>query len=102
MVLGFKPKYKVHGGSEAENLALQNIQVCGLPKTRRLEADFLFIDRRDCEWFSLTCLPSFSLGRGANTVDCLFLVAPTSMNPSEAITPNTSEGKRKKARCPHC
>jgi NAD+ synthase (glutamine-hydrolysing) len=28
MVLGFKPKYKVHGGSMAENLALQNIQVC--------------------------------------------------------------------------
>lgn len=27
MVLGFKPKYKVHGGSVAENLALQNIQV---------------------------------------------------------------------------
>ncbi|KAJ9110837.1 glutamine-dependent NAD(+) synthetase [Naganishia cerealis] len=26
MVLGFKPKYKVHGGSSAENLALQNIQ----------------------------------------------------------------------------
>ncbi|KAJ9101237.1 glutamine-dependent NAD(+) synthetase [Naganishia friedmannii] len=26
MVLGFKPKYKVHGGSAAENLALQNIQ----------------------------------------------------------------------------
>lgn len=27
LVLGFKPKYKVHGGSETENLALQNIQV---------------------------------------------------------------------------
>lgn len=27
MVTGVKPKFKVHGGSEAENLALQNIQV---------------------------------------------------------------------------
>jgi hypothetical protein len=39
MVLGFKPKYKVHGGSEAENLALQNIQVCGLLELRCLEAE---------------------------------------------------------------
>lgn len=27
-VTGVKPKFKVHGGSAAENLALQNIQVC--------------------------------------------------------------------------
>ena len=27
-VTGVKPKYRVHGGSDAENLALQNIQVC--------------------------------------------------------------------------
>jgi len=26
-VTGHKPKFKVHGGSNAENLALQNIQV---------------------------------------------------------------------------
>lgn len=27
LVTGVKPKFKVHGGSQAENLALQNIQV---------------------------------------------------------------------------
>lgn len=27
-VTGVKPQYRVHGGSAAENLALQNIQVC--------------------------------------------------------------------------
>jgi NAD+ synthase (glutamine-hydrolysing) len=27
LVTGHKPKFKVHGGSQAENLALQNIQV---------------------------------------------------------------------------
>lgn len=28
MVTGVKPKFRAHGGSNAENLALQNIQVC--------------------------------------------------------------------------
>jgi NAD+ synthase (glutamine-hydrolysing) len=28
-VTGVKPKFKVHGGTNAENLALQNIQVRG-------------------------------------------------------------------------
>ena len=28
MVTGVKPQFKVHGGTSAENLALQNIQVC--------------------------------------------------------------------------
>ena len=28
MVMGMVPKFKVHGGSPRENLALQNIQVC--------------------------------------------------------------------------
>lgn len=28
MITGKKPTYKVHGGGSAENLALQNIQVC--------------------------------------------------------------------------
>lgn len=27
-VTGIKPKFKIHGGTTAENLALQNIQVC--------------------------------------------------------------------------
>lgn len=27
-VTGITPKFRVHGGSQAENLALQNIQVC--------------------------------------------------------------------------
>jgi NAD+ synthase (glutamine-hydrolysing) len=27
LITGVKPKFKVHGGSQAENLALQNIQV---------------------------------------------------------------------------
>lgn len=27
VVTGVKPKFRVHGGTEAENLALQNIQV---------------------------------------------------------------------------
>lgn len=30
MVTGVKPKFRVHGGSNAENLALQNIQVSRL------------------------------------------------------------------------
>lgn len=32
-VTGIKPRFRVHGGSEAENLALQNIQVrsCDVP-----------------------------------------------------------------------
>jgi NAD+ synthase (glutamine-hydrolysing) len=28
LVTGKTPRFKVHGGSQAENLALQNIQVC--------------------------------------------------------------------------
>ena len=28
MVTGVKPRFRVHGGTSAENLALQNIQVC--------------------------------------------------------------------------
>lgn len=38
LVLGFKPKYKVHGGSEAENLALQNIQVRRAYNTHRFRS----------------------------------------------------------------
>lgn len=28
LITGHMPRFKVHGGSNAENLALQNIQVC--------------------------------------------------------------------------
>jgi hypothetical protein len=36
LITGVKPKFKVHGGSQAENLALQNIQVSiSQPSTSR-------------------------------------------------------------------
>ena len=36
LITGVKPQYKLHGGSQAENLALQNIQVRGRPATNPL------------------------------------------------------------------
>lgn len=32
LITGHMPRFKVHGGSNAENLALQNIQVCRPPR----------------------------------------------------------------------
>lgn len=62
-VTGIKPKFKVHGGSNAENLALQNIQVCQLS----LQWSIYFLDltrnvlRPGCGWCFRTCSRSLCL-----------------------------------------
>jgi hypothetical protein len=71
-VTGHKPKFKVHGGSNAENLALQNIQVslCLCCKSRD---DLELIRTTSCRLVYEWCLPTFSrnccLGRGASSAD---------------------------------
>jgi hypothetical protein len=81
-VTGHKPKFKVHGGSNAENLALQNIQVslC-LCCTSRDDLELIRTTscRLVCEW----CLPTSSrnccLGRGASSAGCWYSEVPMSM-----------------------
>ncbi len=58
-VTGIKPKFKVHGGSNAENLALQNIQVCQFSFAMRIlspnEKTQNNCPRPGCAWCSRTC-----------------------------------------------
>ncbi len=58
-VTATKPKFKVHGGSNAENLALQNIQVSPyLCCTSR--DDLVLIRTTPCRLVYEWCLPTFS------------------------------------------
>ena len=66
---GKMPQFAAHGGSNAENLALQNIQVrlrchdCGC----NLSCSYL---RRACAWSSVTCWRSCCHGQEANKEVC--------------------------------
>lgn len=66
LVTGKTPQFKVHGGTNAENLALQNIQVrdISLNQSTNLTTGY----RHGCEWLLATCLPNFSHGLGVRTV----------------------------------
>lgn len=78
-VTGVKPQFRAHGGSSAENLALQNIQVyLSIVWTRLLEVDKLFC-RRDCAWCWRTCLPNSSHGFEAELEVYLYWVVQMSM-----------------------
>jgi NAD+ synthase (glutamine-hydrolysing) len=74
LVTNKTPRFKVHGGSEAENLALQNIQVQTLISRTNLY-------RRGYEWFWPTFLRSFCRGHEVALVDCLSLDHPTLTKP---------------------
>jgi hypothetical protein len=81
-VTGHKPKFKVHGGSNAENLALQNIQVslclC-CPSRDDLELIRTTSCRLVCEWCLPTSSRNYCLGREANSAGCWYSEVPTSM-----------------------
>jgi hypothetical protein len=51
LVTGKTPQFKVHGGSNAENLALQNIQVSVSEWLLPLLIWNLTNDRRGCGWW---------------------------------------------------
>lgn len=81
-VTGVHPQFRSQGGSNAENLALQNIQV-------RLIAFILIVFallwpfsknfRHVSEWSCLTCLPNSCLGFEGNPEVCWSLEVPTLM-----------------------
>lgn len=75
-VTGARPQFRAHGGSAAENLALQNIQVKAACAASSWYA-YKVAPRPACVWFLRTCLLSFSHGLGADKADCLCWVAPT-------------------------
>lgn len=69
-VTGVKPQFRLHGGSDAENLALQNIQVNYknyLPSLRYQ------VNRPGFGWFSHICSRNFCHGFVGGLVDYLFL-----------------------------
>lgn len=77
-VTGARPRFSAHGGSAAENLALQNIQV-EAPCVASLQRAHEVVTRPACVWFFRTCSLSSFLGLGADKVDCLCWEAPTLM-----------------------
>ena len=60
-VTGKTPQFRAHGGSNAENLALQNIQVGFCDPDIHITCHSS-IDRQDCVWCSHICLPSSCRG----------------------------------------
>ena len=48
MVTGIKPQFRAHGGSSAENLALQNIQVSIIFRVHEMRIELL--RRQGCVW----------------------------------------------------
>jgi hypothetical protein len=73
-VTGVKPEFRVRGGSAAENLALQNIQVSlssiWLSLLQIISAVTSLISpirlRLDCEWYLHICLHSYFPGSEEN------------------------------------
>ena len=68
-VTGRTPTFKVHGGSSAENLALQNIQVLLALITRERLIDLC---RHDYAWLLVICSLSFCRGREAKVAACSY------------------------------
>ncbi len=62
LVTGGKPQFRAHGGSAAENLALQNIQVGDIASSKNMS--LLNSRRHDSGWFLRTFLHSYFLGLG--------------------------------------
>jgi hypothetical protein len=82
LVTNKTPSFKVHGGSDAENLALQNIQVsCPAHFT-----ELIFRPAYVC--FSRTCLHNCYPGCVDERGPCLSWGPQTSMKPSEDTLPN--------------
>ena len=78
-VTGVKPQFRAHGGSTAENLALQNIQVRVVSITMFTYWPLYCIFRPDYGWCSPTCLHSCCRGCGAESEVCSCSAAPMSM-----------------------
>ena len=76
-VTGVKPQFRAHGGSAAENLALQNIQVCS--NLNRMSNPSPRCIRLGCVWSLPICSPSSCLGYGGGTEGSLFSAAPMLM-----------------------
>lgn len=76
-VTGIRPNFRAHGGTAAENLALQNIQV----ETACVGSLWCAykITRPGCVWFFRTCSLNSFLGLEVDKVDCLCWVVPTLM-----------------------
>lgn len=75
-VTGARPRFRAHGGTAAENLALQNIQVA-VACVASLRCPYEVVSRPGCVWLLRTCSLNYFLGLEADKVDCLCWVAPT-------------------------
>ena len=74
-VTGVKPQFRAHGGSPAENLALQNIQVCRASQEDEFgKANHL--NRLACVWSWLIYSLNYCLGYAAELAvsSCLGLL----------------------------
>lgn len=81
-VTGMLPRFRANGGSQRENLALQNIQVgaatsCFLsscllfsPHCNGFTTEASYLPRLVSGWFWPICSPSWVCGRGGSRVDC--------------------------------
>jgi hypothetical protein len=73
LVTGVNPRFRAHGGSPAENLALQNIQVYPpLERTVRMCEGEPF-NRPACVWFWLIYSLNYCLGYAEELGLCLSL-----------------------------
>ena len=75
VVTGVKPKFKAHGGSNAENLALQNIQVGRRTSPTRLCSHRGF--RQGCAWYYHICSRNSYHGYEGDMVDFLYWAVQT-------------------------
>ena len=84
-VTGVKPQFRQHGGTNAENLALQNIQVS---RSDVQWKEMLTYSRLAFAWLLPICLHSSCHGYGAATGGCLCLAVPMwTKGQSSLITP---------------
>lgn len=74
-VTGARPRFRAHGGTAAENLALQNIQVEPI-HVASLWHVYKPATRLGCVWFLHIYLRNFSLGLEADKADCSYWEAP--------------------------
>jgi hypothetical protein len=75
LVTGHIPRFRVHGGTTAENLALQNIQVSITTRSHQIANNDAALFRPDFGWFSPTCSLRYFLGLVERKAGCWFLVA---------------------------
>lgn len=71
-VTGARPRFKAHGGTAAENLALQNIQVETTASYRIFEICLKSATRLGCVWCFRTSLLNSFLGSGVDKVGCSY------------------------------